>query len=361
MALTDELGDRIPALGLALTPEQRRFDALIGVGGIGSGVFFAMDSNSTLGREESRGGRYLNRRDYCKLHIIAHYVQVLLGEDFRTFPIGKVGDDAAGKQLISEIAGVGMDTRYLEVVDGGSTLRSFCFVYPDGSGGNLTTSDSVLSTVDPAFVARSATTFTQYAERGIALAAPEVGLQARQRLIEMGSANGFFCTAALTSAEVQSDVAQQILRRAHLVSLNHDEASALVEMTGTEADPASVARAACDRLSRINPSLWVAVTAGRAGSWVWGGSALHHYPAIEANVASTAGAGDAFLAGLLVGITARLSLGDAQALATLLASFSVTSPHTIHPDLDRRSLSAFAARLNVVLPVPLSILLNADV
>ena len=45
---------------------------MIGVGGIGSGVFFALDGNHTLGREESRGGRFLDRRDYCKLHIVSH-------------------------------------------------------------------------------------------------------------------------------------------------------------------------------------------------------------------------------------------------------------------------------------------------
>ena len=53
---------------------QLRYRALIGVGGIGSGTFFALQGNETLGREESRLGRFLDRRDYCKLHIIAHYV-----------------------------------------------------------------------------------------------------------------------------------------------------------------------------------------------------------------------------------------------------------------------------------------------
>ncbi len=67
---------------LAVEADSWRYRALIGTGGIGAGAFFALDGNHTLGREESRSGRYLDRRDYCKLHIIAHYVQVLLGEDF---------------------------------------------------------------------------------------------------------------------------------------------------------------------------------------------------------------------------------------------------------------------------------------
>ena len=42
-------------------------------------MFFALDGNHTLGREESRSGHFLDRRDYCKLHIVSHYVCRLLG------------------------------------------------------------------------------------------------------------------------------------------------------------------------------------------------------------------------------------------------------------------------------------------
>jgi hypothetical protein len=47
-----------------------RFHTLIGTGGIGTGSFFQLRGDHTLGREESRGGRFLDRRDYCKLHIV---------------------------------------------------------------------------------------------------------------------------------------------------------------------------------------------------------------------------------------------------------------------------------------------------
>ena len=65
-----------------MSPCIRATRRLIGIGGIGSGTFFALNGNHTLGREESRGGRFLDRRDYCKLHIISHYVRPLLGGRF---------------------------------------------------------------------------------------------------------------------------------------------------------------------------------------------------------------------------------------------------------------------------------------
>ena len=50
------------------------YHQLIGVGGIGTGIFFELEGNATLGRNESRPSRLLGVRDYCKLHIVIHYV-----------------------------------------------------------------------------------------------------------------------------------------------------------------------------------------------------------------------------------------------------------------------------------------------
>ena len=88
---------------------------LIGVGGIGTGIFFDLASDDSLGRNESRAGRLLDVRDYCKLHIVIHYVATLLGarisgSPFHVVPVGRVGNDAAGCQLIKEMAEGGIDT-----------------------------------------------------------------------------------------------------------------------------------------------------------------------------------------------------------------------------------------------------------
>ena len=144
---------------LKIDPQKLRYRALIGTGGIGSGLFFALSGNHTLGREESRAGRFLDRRDYCKLHIIAHYVQVLLGPDFRAILLGKVGEDATGQRLMEEMRQAGLDTRYVQVAAGQPTMLSVVFTYPDGSGGNLTPENSACDSVDPAYI--------QTAQRGI--------------------------------------------------------------------------------------------------------------------------------------------------------------------------------------------------
>jgi ribokinase len=309
---------------------------MIGVGGIGSGRFFAVEGNHTLGREESRGGRFLDRRDYCKLHIISHYVRALAGEGFAVIPVGKVGNDDEGRTLLSEMAAVGLDVRYVERVQGAATLFSFCFVYPDGSGGNLTTADSAASRVDPAYVLRAEPDFQRYRGRGIALAVPEAPLEARYALLRLGSQYDFFRVASFTTGEIAAALGSGILDHVDLLALNRDEAAAA-------AGPAHDAvRGALAALTARNPALRLSITAGREGSWIWDGS-WHHLAALQVPVAGTSGAGDAHLAGVIAGLVEGMPLAEAHQLGNVAAAASITSPHTIHPALDRDFLRRFAA------------------
>jgi hypothetical protein len=69
-----------PQMPLALRPDsQSGFTQVVGIGGIGTGVAFALEGGHTLGREESRLGVLLTGRDYCKLHIVEHYIAALMG------------------------------------------------------------------------------------------------------------------------------------------------------------------------------------------------------------------------------------------------------------------------------------------
>ncbi|MGQ9500714.1 MAG: carbohydrate kinase family protein [Anaerolineae bacterium] len=325
------------------------YRALIGVGGIGAGSFFALKGNHTLGREESRSGHFLPRRDYCKLHIICHYVQTLLGPSFATVPIGKVGEDEIGVRLLHEMREAGLDTRYVQVAPGLQTLFSFCFIYPDGSGGNLTTDDSACAHVDAAYVRTAEPEFAHFAGCGIALAAPEVPLAARQALLELGTRYRMLRVASFATGELAEAIELGMLHQVDLLALNRSEAAALTHRAAEEHTPAAIAHAAVERLTQLNPDAWLTVTAGAHGSWSWDGRQLVHQPAIPVSAVSTAGAGDAFLAGVLVGLVARLPLHQAHELGALVAAHAVTSPHTINKETNRTTLSQLVAQLHVPL------------
>ncbi len=337
---------RPAAGGLLRLPARLRYEALIGTGGIGTGTFFLLEGDHTLGREESRGGRFLDRRDYCKLHIACHYARALLGPRVTVLPIGRLGEDEAGRELAREMQEAGMNLAHVRALPGRPTLSSFCFLYPDGTGGNLTTADSACAAVDRAAVEEAAPEFAAWRGRGIALAEPEVPLEARLRLLELGAEHDFLRAASFTLGEMAEVRRRSLLRHVDLLGVNLEEALAAAGMSRPlPAEPsgrAALAAEAIAALSGERPALMLSVTAGAAGSWSWDG-ALHHCPALPVPVASTGGAGDAHFAGILAGLAAGLGLPGAQELGTLLAAASVTSPHTIHQGVTRAMLREFAA------------------
>lgn len=341
-----------------------RYRYLVGVGGIGSGMFFSLRGDDTLGRNESRAGAILRRRDFCKLHIVAHYVAVLSGAGrggLSVLPIGKVGDDAAGSAMIEHMRRAGMDMRFVETQAGASTLFSVCFVYPDGDGGNITTEDSASARVAPADVDAALARLPEAdGGAGIALAVPEAPLAARQRLLETGRRRGWLCAAAVTTAEVPEALAAGMFAAADLLSVNREEAAALAgrEPAG---DVEAIVRAAGERLAAANPGIRLCVTAGAGGAYGWAGGKVEHIPAPAVQAVNTAGAGDATLAGLIVATAAGLpfirpqrrrreGLADAPLetatdFAALLAGLAVRSEDTISFDADAEAMAKLAAEL----------------
>jgi sugar/nucleoside kinase (ribokinase family) len=98
------------------------------------------------------------------------------------------------------------------------------------------------------------------------------------------------------------------------------------------------------------PHLKLSITAGALGSWTVDGGGLHFIATPKVEVRSAAGAGDAHFSGILAGLAAGLSLVDAQWIGILAGAMSVTSPHTIDPGIDRRTLRDFAAGQGLVPP-----------
>jgi sugar/nucleoside kinase (ribokinase family) len=318
---------------------QLRFHTLIGTGGIGTGSFFQLRGDHTLGREESRGGHFLDRRDYCKLHIVCHYLKALLGDHLVVMPIGKVGEDEPGAGLLQEMKEVGLDLRFVDSLPETRTLYSFCFLYPDGSGGNMTTEDSASGQVNPRVVGGAEEELRRAGKGGIALAVPEVPLAARQKLLDLATQYDLFRVASFSSGEMEEVRRSGLPERVDLLALNQDEARRLGQLEAETTDIETV----IERLSRSYPHLLLSVTAGAAGSWSWDGTQLLHLPAISVPVITTGGAGDAHLAGIIAGLAADLPLSAAHRLGVILAAASVTCPHTIYKEIDRQTLYDLAS------------------
>jgi sugar/nucleoside kinase (ribokinase family) len=344
-----------------------QYNHIIGTGGVGSGIFFSMEGNHTLGRNESRLGTLEPFSDYCKQHIIMHYIAVLLGASksgaFLSFPIGKVGDDDVGQRLISMMDKAGMDTSHVKVSDKASTLFSVCFQYPDHSGGNITSGNSASDLVQPGDIRSFFEQYHLNGNKGIILAAPEVKLETRICLLKYGNEHGLFNVASILSSEVDEFTRLKGFELTGLLAINIDEAQRIAAIEGNQPDSEKVVDACIRKLQLTNPEMVVLITDGVKGSYCSYRNKFEFTPSLKTEVVSTAGAGDAFLAGTISGLccglplfkgfsTAELiqsPLQTAVELGTILASFSVTSADTIHEGANAGSIEKYIQKFGLKL------------
>jgi sugar/nucleoside kinase (ribokinase family) len=349
--------------------ENSPYQQLIGVGGLGTGMFFKLDGDHTLGRNESRPGRLIDVKDFCKLHIIIHYVAKLLGArssglPFHVVPAGNVGDDRAGLYVIEQMSEVGIDASRVRVIPALPTLFSVCFQYPDGTGGNITTNNSAAAAFSTNDIDGITDLLRAGGRRVIALAAPEVPLEVRKYFLEAATRTGAFRAASFVAAEIQPARDAGMFELLDLVALNQSEAEELVKAPFLPESPQPFVCACQELLRNSYPYLKMVVSAGKTGAYGLTAGACTFCAAQKVEVASTAGAGDSLLGGVLAAIAAGIpflcaddsagnrpqtSIRTALQLGVLLASYKCQSPHTINSSANVDALVKLASNTGLSL------------
>ena len=343
-----------------------RIEVLIGTGGIGTGMFFELEGDHTLTRNESRVGILRDWRDYCKLHIVLHYFAMLRSPQsaaiVRILPVGKVGDDAVGAKLLEQMAAAGMEVSYVGKVTDAPTLFSVSFIYPDRTGGNITASNSASGRVSPDDIGLAEEVMAVYEGKGIAVSLPEVSLRARVALLALATRHRLFRSASFTVAEMDEVKRGGLLKEVDLLTINHDEADALaggVARAGQKpVECGSLRDALTEVIARVNPDLRLCLTMGAAGSWAFWRGTWEYIPPAHVKSVNTAGAGDAYLAGVLTGLVngrpfirraparrenlAEGGISTACDYGSMVAGLSTMSPRTIHPDLSIAMVREYA-------------------
>ena len=329
------------------------FNKVIGTGGIGTGMFFNLEGNYTLGRDESRLGFLTDFKDYCKQHIILHYVSVLTGDKCKVNAIGLVGNDPQGEKLLQEMRFAGIETEFVNVTNDARTMLSICFQYPDKSGGNITTSNSASGLVTAEYIKECTAQFS-IDNQTIVLAAPEVELSARLELMKLGKENGAFVAASLLSSEVAEFEKYGGFQLCDLLAINKDEAKAIAGI-GNENNVEKIADLCAEYIQSNYSTIKLIVTCGSKGCFTYEKGNREFVPIIDVDVVSTAGAGDALLGGTLSGIAQGLSfqkgvsdmqfgsspLKSAVEFGTIASTFAVMSPNSIAENASKNSICDF--------------------
>ncbi len=313
-----------------------KFQKVIGLGGIGSGMFFALEGNHTLGREESRLGLLTDYKDYCKQHVILHYI-ARIAKQIKVISLGMVGDDMAGKSLLEEMEAVGICTKRITITDKARTMLSICFSYPDGSGGNITTSNSACNLVNDEYLMKY---LDELDEQTIVIAAPEIPLAARNYFLKEAKARKAYTVASVLVGEVEEFEREGGYSLCDILSVNLDEAAAIARMP-RDGEIKEIVKACATKLVRKEAKL--IVTCGKKGCVSFANGYMEHIPVMQVPVASSAGAGDALIGGTVAGLINGLPfqkghedsffgqtmLTCAVEFGSIVSNLSVQSPHTI--------------------------------
>ena len=306
---------------------------------------------TTSGRNESRAARLIDARDYCKLHIIAHYPAVLLASGGEPRLPRRPGGEAGTQTTWAHACGARWPKReWTRASSRASKARrrssASASSIPTAAAGISRPLDSAAARLTVADVDRSAPFLRP------TLRSPSPPRKCRWT-------PGFACSnwrrSVAPSASRPSPRARSPRRasgapwRPSIFSPStRTRQPPSLEGERAAADPGAFLKATADAFAKQNPRGKLLLSLGARGAYAWEGR-WHHVPALPVAVKSTAGAGDALLGGTLTGLALGLPFEKAVELGSLVAAFKVTSPHTIPPDFDLAALRSFAAAHAVTL------------
>ena len=335
---------------------NRKYSYVVGTGGVGKGILFKLEGLHLLGKNESRLAELTDYADYCKLHIILHYVASYVGEYLPVYAIGRIGNDEVGQELLQSMRKAGIHTEHMRITPDKRTLYSVCYQYPDGEGGNLTASNSASDSVSQEDILdffRS----SRVTGRGMVLAAPEVPIEARVSLLKEGRKRDCFNIASVLSGEIKDFNACGGFELTDLLVINQDEAEAVASFSNSQNDKNKFL-ACYDFLREQNPDMVVVMTCGKEGAFTYHKGKLQHTDSIPTLVVNSAGSGDCFLgtimAGMIKGIPLIASedkegaLSTAQDIASAAAAMKIRCNDTIDFSINRNTLWEFIKEKGLV-------------
>ena len=320
--------------------KNRPFDYVVGTGGVGTGILFLLEGEHPLQKNESRPAFLTDFQDSCKLHIILHYVAKLVGSSIPVYPISRVGDDEAGRKVCQQMQEVGMDTRFVQTDPERKTLFSVCFQYPDGQGGNLTTSNSACAAVTTADI-DSFFAWQDQDARGLVLAAPEVSVATRIHLLRRGKEHRCYTAASILAGEAEYFIQGGHFVDLDLLAINADEAKAILQAARIDPERADFAEACAQYLSGQYPRLSSIITLGGRGAISCSRGRIERIQSGSRVPVNTAGAGDCFLGVVLAALAHEVPLQNeadlasetvctAPQLARIAAEIKIQCKDTIH-------------------------------
>jgi fructokinase len=264
--------------------------------------------------QEFLGGAPLNFS--VSLHRLGHDV---------TFASG-VGADERGNRALRAVHHLGLSTKFIRI---NRQLPTGTAVVLENPAGNATfridrPAAFDVGDDDPALLSRLEQSQPDWIYFGtLAQTSPE-GEARLFRITDAVPQARCFYDMNLRQGHWNLELVRRLSRRATILKLNDGEAEILSQLSGL-ATPSSIAQFCRFWSENYGPKL-ICVTLGGRGCAVWSHGTLHESPGFAVEVADTIGAGDAFAAAFLHGMSARWPLERVASFANALGAIVAGRP-----------------------------------
>lgn len=259
--------------------------------------------------------------------------ETLLGGEFATFPggkganqavaaarlgaqvsmIGRVGNDAFGRELVDLLQKEGIDTRFVGVDP--ALASGVALIEVDAKGQNsIAVASGANFALTAAHVASAIGQIEKFDALVMPLETPLETIYAAARAAKQKNAQ-----VILNPAPAQK-LGADLLEMVDVIVPNEHEAAFI---TGIVLEGEQSCRAAAHSLRQMGAKN-VVITLGWAGAFVLDGDTEEFVPAQKVVAIDTTAAGDCFTGGLAVGLAEGKPLADAVRFASAAAAISVT-------------------------------------
>jgi len=264
------------------------------------------------------------------LNVAAHLTRL----GVRAGMVSRIGTDDRGRRALQRIESIGLDTSLVqldpqwptgiaEAVLDATGAASYRFPQPCAWDA-LQATEAAIEAAHNSIVI-----FGTLAQRSA------TARDAITRILEVASVR--VCDANLRAPHVDREIALASLRHADFVKLNEEEVRIFADWLGVPGRPESL----WETLSRQFGLRSFCVTEGERGACLWHEGIYVAQPAQPTQVADTIGAGDSFLAMLIVELFEGSAPSTAMERASRLAAYVASQPGAT-PDYDP---SAFRGEL----------------
>ena len=272
------------------------------------------------------GGRNAGRVVQVHGGVCRNVAEDIANVEMRPTFVTAVDDDGAGRDVVERLESHRVNTRYIRRVPGG--MGTWLAVF-DNSGDVVA---SISRRPDSSVIAEILAEQGDEIFSGADAVAVEVDIDdgILRQILDLAAKYGkrvFALVSNMTIAVERRD----LLRRVDCFVCNEQEAGLFFSEEYTDLEPEALARRLQDRIRWAEVRRMVVTLGGRGAVWADRDGGWGLVPPVNVDVVDTTGCGDAFFAGVCLGLTYGKPLEESCRIGTRLAASVIATRENVCP------------------------------